>query len=1487
MASVLLLVFQYKPVQTWAAKKGAAYLSQKLGTTVSIKSLYIKPFSSVVLEDFYVLDQQKDTLVSTPKLTVNLNNFSIFSSIQNHKLDFKLIQLDHGSIYLKKFKDKTTNLKFILDHLKSTDTTKTAPGKPWVIAFEQTAINNFHFRYKNEAVKSKVSGINFEDIDVFNFSVVVNKMDVMHHIFKGDVRHLTFKEKSGFYLKNFTGNTTVDTNRILVKNMLIKTPASTLRDYLSMKFKSFDDFDDFENKIHMDGDFKSSRISSGDIAYFTSGLEHVNFDLGVNGRIQGLVNNLTARGLTVTAGQATFIKGDFNLKGLPDWDNTKLNLKFDQLATNKKDLDFLYSHFTGTPNAKVPDIMSKLGFINFSGTLVGKQNDFTAKGTFKTLLGRLDPDIALKINKAGTPSYSGTVAATNFDLGTLLNSTETVGRTSFTANVNGSGDALKNLDDKIDAKISYIELKGYRYQNVAVNGTFANKKMNGKLTINDKNIHFDANGTLDLNPTLPVYDFAATVKDAHLHTLNLIKDTITVSTQLQTKFSGNDLKNFEGHILLSPIRIVDPRNNYVLDSLYLVASGTGDSRSIALRSDALDGSIKGRYDLATLPSYFKTIVKKYIPSLQTDIVTPKPQNFEFNLKIKNLDPLTAIFVPDLKIPEQGTFQGQFNSVDKTATINGFIKTIKYGTTVFHNFILDESTSDDNLNVNVSLTKIDLTDNLFIKNIDITNFLSKDSLKFNVKLADKDAINQLDLYGLVKFGQDTTAKLMLLPSDIILERQKWRLQEQVRIRLLDNKTQVTGFELSNGQQQVRIDGFISDKPEDKLKVMFDKFSMSTLDELTKSSGIALKGSLNGDVTLSSILKKPGVDAHLNIDSFKMNQTLVGNIKIVSSLDNERNRANVNLNILNRGLETMNIGGAYYLGKEEGNKLDFDVKMNQTEAIIFEPFIKDLVSNIRGTISTNLKLTGTLSKPQLNGDITLDNTGVTVNYLKTPYIVNDKLTVTNSVININNMILKDIKGGQGTANGKVDLNNLSNPTINVVLQARNLMALNTTFKDNHLYYGTAYGTGRFSFDGPIDNMSIDIKAQTEAGTVFNIPLNTSSTVSEYDFIKFVSHKDTMGLALPKVKAFNGVTLNFDLTVDEKTIVKITTDYGVLTGSGQAKNLNMHINSLGDFDMIGSFLITSGKFEFTAKNFISKNFVVNQGGTIRWTGDPSNAEINLKAIYEVRTQVKPLYDAAGFPNPKGANTELVQAELIITNSLIHPDINFDFNFPTDPSIKDDLATYLADNNNRNQQALSVIVTRTFSSGSNNNITNQVVGTASNAVSEFAFNKINSLIAQSNIKYFDFNIRSFNDASASLKFFNNRLIFNGSLFSTTGSGSNTNTLFDNSTLLNSTNALTKDFEASYLIRSDGSLTARYSYRVLNNTLSTINEFNVQYVNGLGLVYQQDFDSFGEFIRNLFTKKRNRRMVNPLDIPPAGPPPPTPTTSTSPVVPGKQEDED
>ncbi|MDP9079089.1 MAG: translocation/assembly module TamB domain-containing protein [Bacteroidota bacterium] len=1476
--SILLLVFQYKPVQTWAAKKATAYLSKKLGTKVGIAGLYIQPFTSIELDSLYVLDKQKDTLLSTPKLEVNLSGFSLISSIRNKVIDFKLIELNNGSAYLKKQSDSTSNLQFIIDKLSGPpDTTKSTP---WQVKFEKIAINNFHFRFKNMLVDTVIKGINFDDLDVRKFSAVIKDLDLVNHLFKGNVTNLTLQEKSGFYLKKFNADATIDSNQILAQNLFVLTNHSSLKNYFRMKFKNFDDVSaHIEDKVFMDGDFKSSKISSTDIAYFTDGLENVRFDLGVDGRINGFVNNLRAKNLTITGAKATYIRGDFNLKGLPDWDNTFLELNFDQIATNKADLDFLYSNFVGKRYTKVPDIISKFGNVNFSGRFTGLQNDFVAYGTFKTKLGRFDSDINLKINKAGIPSYSGKVNTYAFNIGDLLDE-ETLGRVTMNANVRGSGDELKNLNENIDAKISELNFKGYNYHNLALNGSFIKQVASAKLSVNDKKIKLTGNGSVDLNPVLPIYSFTGNIENAHLHDLKLIDDTITFTTQVNVNFSGTSLANMTGKAELRKIRVVDPRNNYTVDSLYVSATGKGNQRAINLKSDVADGYIKGSYDLATLPSYFKTIAKKYIPSLKTEIVKPKPQDFSFNLTLKNVDPLLAIFQPDLKIPDQGTFVGEFNSEKKTATLNAYIKTIKYQKMVFHDFIIDEGTEDKFLDLNLSLSKVNITDSLFIKNITISNFIKNDSLNFNVKLSDKDAVNQLDLYGLVKFGRDTTAQLHLLPSDVILEHQNWKILEKVNIKFLDGKTQVQGFELSNGQQKVKIDGFVSDNPADKLKLTFQKFSMATLDQLTKTAGIRLKGHLNGDVILTSIMKTPGIDAKLGIDSLAMNKTLVGDVKIESTLGNDRKQADVKINIRNKGLETMNLAGVYQIGHGVEDNLDFDVKMNQTEAIIFDPFIKDLVSNVKGTVSSNLKLSGPVSKPKLNGSIMLNNTGVTVNYLKTPFTVSDTLEVNNSVVKVNNMILRDFKHGTGAVNGTIDLNDLANPDIEVDLDAKNLMALNTTFKDNHVYYGTAYGTGRFSFHGPVDNMKIDIKASTEAGTIFNIPLNTSMTVSDYDFIKFVSHNDTTKAA-PHSLAFNGVTLNFDLTVDEKTVVKITTDYGVLEGSGQAKDLTLKINSLGDFEMFGGFLITSGKFEFTAKNFISKNFTVNQGGTIRWTGNPSNASINLNAIYEVRADIQPLYQAAGSQSPKGRSLELVQAELILTKSLLQPNIDFDFNFPLDPSIKDDLSTYLSDNNNRNQQALSIIVRRNFSSGANSNLTNQVVGTAGEAISEFAFNKLNSLISQSNIKNLDLNIRSFNDLGISYRV-QNRLILTGSLFN--NSTASSNDLFQNNTSLFNSNfsQLTKDFEAQYLIRKDGNLSAKYSYRVLNSTtLNTISgDLTEQYVNGIGLVYQRDFDTFGEFIRNIFRSQVRKQPVKPSPIPATNP---TPAA----VAPKPDEDED
>jgi hypothetical protein len=202
------------------------------------------------------------------------------------------------------------------------------------------------------------------------------------------------------------------------------------------------------------------------------------------------------------------------------------------------------------------------------------------------------------------------------------------------------------------------------------------------------------------------------------------------------------------------------------------------------------------------------------------------------------------------------------------------------------------------------------------------------------------------------------------------------------------------------------------------------------------------------------------------------------------------------------------------------------------------------------------------------------------------------------------------------------------------------------------------------------------------------------------------------------------------------------------------------------------------------------------------------------------------------------------------LHPDISFGINFPTDSYIQDELQSYLSDINNVNQQALSLIVRRSFAPGTGTDLTRELNSTVLSAGTELAFNQLNNIISQSlNLNFVDFNIRSFNEASASLRLLSNRLILTGGVT-------------DRRAELNDFNVFGKevvsDIEALYLIRKSGNLLLRASNRLSNrNFLNPTDE----YISAVGLVYRQEFDTFSEFLRRLLFFGKNRQEVsqNPI----------------------------
>src|SRR5690606_24776315 len=229
---------------------------------------------------------------------------------------------------------------------------------------------NTSFRYRNFNDSTLTRQVNFNDIGLSKLNAVITDLDTKNFLFKAKVRELSFREKSGFFVKNLDTDATIDTVSMEFANLKLETNRSFLSNYLSFKYRTFSDFSDFINKVYVKASLQNSTLHSKDISYFTSALKNMNVDVRLNGDVNGRVNNIIAKNITLTAGQATYIKGNFGIKGLPDINRTVLDLQIERLFTNKKDADKLIKQATGL-TGKIPEIAAKFGNVSFQGSFTG------------------------------------------------------------------------------------------------------------------------------------------------------------------------------------------------------------------------------------------------------------------------------------------------------------------------------------------------------------------------------------------------------------------------------------------------------------------------------------------------------------------------------------------------------------------------------------------------------------------------------------------------------------------------------------------------------------------------------------------------------------------------------------------------------------------------------------------------------------------------------------------------------------------------------------------------------------------------------------------------------------------------------------------------------------------------------------------------------------------------------------------------------------
>lgn len=1449
--SGLLLI---NSVQNWVVDKATVYATEMVGSEVSINTIYLKPFTDVEINDILIRDYQNDTLIYAQHISVSLLHFSLDSS----SVDLGQVTVDHGYFNLIKYQgDSLNNLAYFIERFpKSEDTSNTV----FTIRSDGLELIDGRFKYQNQNVDlNSLNQIDFNHLDISRISGSFSDVEVIADSVAANVDDLRLIEQSGFRVRQLDASIVVSSSGVITESLLLETNEGIINGRFAMSTDTWSSYSNFLEEVLLDADLVESTVVFNDLTFFAPQVKDLLTPLHFTGHVTGTVSNLNAEVDSLGFLNSGVLKGKIRVKGLPEVSRTFLDADISRFYSSFEDaLKVNIPTGDSLINLSFPDHIMQLDYVSYRGRFTGFVNDFVAFGSIKTALGTAVADINIKTNDGF--DYSGSIASDGFKLGQLIQVPQSVGQVSLNLTVNGSGVEPKTMRVKANGTVQSIELLNYRYTNVSIDGELANLVFNGNLGVKDTNIRLGFKGAVDFNSQLPLITADFDVQKLALAPLNLVpSDTHGV-------FSGNlklQLKGSSSDDIHGMFRLIEPsyRNeDYVLglDSVLLIDNLFPGGHEITLKSDILNAAVKGRTNLIDLPVALLKVGNHYMPNYvnQPDLAKVDTlQSFTYNLEVLNEREWLGFFIPNLK-SSNIYLSGELNMNRNEFTMCSDTITAAMKSTKINGIVVDAWSSDEHLYLNFNVHDLVVSEELELDNLIINNDIHNDTLNTDIhwrnltERADSGGVNFM-----VFRMQNSSWKGVLNALEIRLAQTNWKSIRPATFETDSVSLSINKLDLVSENGRIKCDGTVDQMANTRLELLVQNFDLSYLSDFGLVSK-PLAGLLASEFNLSYLDESLVLDGNVRVDSIAYDGVEFGDAIGLATYSSELKRIDMDLDLKYLGQDNFSLIGEYYPEKQR-EQLDIEIGLTDFQLKALEPFVAEFVSNVVGSANGSISVTGSTSRPDLNGAIKLKELSTHVNYLNTDYAIpNAIVNIEPDMITMDHALVRDIKGDSAYATAQVFHEYFQDITYDLFVQAYNFQGLNTTLADNDQYYGEANVTGDINIGGYKGHTIIDVDASTDPNTMLSIPLSTGGEVSEFDYIRFVDSNQFNTVYSDKAlnEELNGLEMNFKLDVDNDAQVQIIFDEKVgdiikVRGNG---DMLMAIDNRGKFSMYGDYLIEKGDYLFTLQNVVNKRFNVKPGSRLTWNGDPLNAQLDLTAIYSLKASPAVMvYAMAGDQGTANAVYDQrlpTDVSLYMAGPLTAPKIEFGVKLPTlaDGDIANQLLDpAIASKDQRTSQAFSLLLANQFSAG---NGAVALGGAGQSSGYEVLSNQLSNWLSQYS-ENFDIGV-SYRDGyvddtgqemagqtevSVSRELFNNRVKVevNGTVQGTTENQEE------------QANNVAGEFNVEYKINKDGSLRARVFNE--SNQQSAANLNQAPYTQGVGIFYRKEFNTWGEFFRGFF----------------------------------------
>ena len=1454
---MLFALVQSSKVQTAAVQVVAHEIAQGLGTNMSVRQMDYSFPDRLVMTGIYIEDQQGDTLLYADTLQAR---FSL-TGFMSKQILIREAQLKHGYANAYEvqggsngFKEvqsgsrKRMNYDFLLEKLPKQKEKKQMEE---TVEVKNVQLNDIRLRYNDW----RVSDMN-ASLDLHHFS-----KDSLH----ATVNSLSLREQGGFSISDLQADALITPDHAEIGRLQLQLPSTSIALNGSIDHDNAGadaDKDMFTRMFNperletasVDLSISRADVVLSDLKRFLPAAKNMRGAISFTADVRGTLKDLHATNISLDYKNRNIMQGNVSFYGLPRLDTSYVHADLRDLTVNKAIIQDFVSDMRGKPYV-LPKNLAQLGEMHYKGVVDGRLDSMTLNGNFSSRLGNISTNGQLLASERFDDiRFKGTVQTKHFAIGKLAGDKQ-IGNIALRMQADINAAADRPLSARLQGRVNSVQMRGYTYRDIMIDGEYRTGEYEGSISINDENLQFSVNGLADLTQELPVVNAVARIDHLRLGALNLSEKyaDADISAQITVNGSGNSPDNINGYLYVDSLRMKRTDKELFMKQFRLLAqTGEGTPTNLKINSDFLNANLAGNYRYSTLPLTFRRLLSQYVPravaeQLRQEATEDKQLNdMEYYAYFKQLDYIADVLDIPVSIPKIPTVKGFIDEHQNKHALQVAVPMLTAGKQQIDDITLSLDNRQQQLNLAFSAYKHASDNPAGEKMGDLKTLLKAvarhDSLYMDLRIENTDSSRtEGTLRTATHFSQYARQPLIdchILPSEIMIADSLWEMSDShVVYTVADTTLQVNGLRFGGETQYIYADGLASTKETDSINVELSNIVLDYLLEYTNvKNSIHFGGAMTGWATAYGLFRQPMFEAEVWMDNAKINDALLGDAHGKAFLNRKDKTIGIWGAVTEEGDTVAKLDG---LVIPKDKRWDLFIYPDSANLAFINFWTQGFIDHIGGRGFGYVHVYGIEKLTWVEGKAFAKDATIGIPMLGTIYHLNDSVTLGREDITFDHMTLYDDEGNPLLLNGKLKHKYFKDFEYEIDATCKKTLVMNLPEKAQEMFYGRIYATGGVSIRGNEAECRISANARTDRNSNFAFSIATANTAKSNNFITFVDHNKPTQLAIgkqekekkaPATSTKVYVDVQAEATPDLAVSIVLDPKTGdQLKGRGEGNIHFIYDVNADDIALFGTYTLNSGTFQFTLENLIRKEFTIRDGSTVTFSGDPTEPVIDASAIYSTTASLRDLFGSE-YTNVTNRSSVPVNCIIYMRENLMNPIISFGIELPqSDESVASQVKSIINTNEMLMREIIYLMVFNRFytpeylQTSTNvglNETASLLTSTVTGQINNWLRKLTNNFTVGFNIRAEGFDSESSQEYETEFQFTpNNRLIINGN-FGYRHNDISNRPIFGN-------------LDVEYMLTPSGMLRAKaYTHTVDKYSLREAHT-----IQGVGLTFKYDFN--------------------------------------------------